>query len=121
MDFCLAELKSIITLYGFNLREIIEPEYKRFGKEVPELDHLINMESIENFPYLVMDWPQKLIEKLPEILERSVSIKRVVKIYGQGATYEEVIASINPDEFKPEQVSTETYAFQVGASGKKLK
>ena len=82
MDFGLAELKSIIELYGCNLREMIEPEYKRFGKSTPEEDYLINMDSLVHYPFLLMDWPQKLIDKLPEIMKRTVLIKRVIKLYG---------------------------------------
>lgn len=35
-DFCLAELKSLVALYGFDFRELISPEYARHGRPVPD-------------------------------------------------------------------------------------
>jgi hypothetical protein len=115
-----AELKSLVALYGFDFRKLIEPEYSRHGRSVPEFDHEINMESLENFPYVIMDWPRSLVKKIPEMLDRSILVKKVIELLGQGSTYEEVLGSVDREKFKQHEESLEKFAFVVGATGKKV-
>lgn len=78
------------------------------------------MDSLENFPYVIMDWPESLVKRIPEMLERAILVKKVIQLLGQGETYEEVLQSIDRDAFKDHQESLETFAFVVGATGKKI-
>lgn len=121
MEFGLSEMKSIILAYGGDLGTCFAPEYSRNGLEVPKEEHMINFKSLRNFPMLELDLPQKIIDKVDEIMSRSVMIKKIVKLYGVGATYEEVLESIDVDGFQHELDSKKTYAFCVGGIAKSIK
>jgi tRNA G10 N-methylase Trm11 len=114
--FCIAELKALFRIHNIQPHEIFDfqnPEHETLAKEKP---YMINEDLFPNFPFVYLkNHPEEILR---QIIDRAILIKEFVNVISEGSTYEEVIANVNLEQFKPYLDSTDTFLFRVDPHSK---
>ncbi len=99
-DFCLPELISVCEMYNIPFKYDSDFSF-----------------DIKNNPLILIDIPDSS-ELAQKICDRSVLTKYIIKVISSGKTLDELIDTINKEDFLSESASLESFKFEVDPRGK---
>ena len=120
LDFCIAELKSLLYPYYKNPFTVFEHELKGHEEYVKDKHYRINREIFTNFPFVYIKVDN---EDIPhEIIKRAILIRAFVDVFAEGDNYEELFSNLNAnmDKARVYIESEVPIAFEVEANNKSL-
>ena len=120
LNFCIAELKSLLSPYNPNPFDLFEHDLKGHEEYVKDKPFRINKEIFPNFPFVYVKVDN--VEVVHKVMERAILIRAFVDVFAEGANYEELLSNIhkNMDRAREYIESPEPIAFELEANNKSL-
>ena len=118
LNFCIAELKSLLYCYNKNPFDLFEHELKGHEEYVKDKPFRINKQIFPNFPFIYVKVDNE--DVVHKVMERAILIKAFVDVFAEGPNYEELILNLqnNMDRAREYIESPEPIAFEIEGKNK---